>query len=366
MTGVATDTGLPSVPTAKGVRLNGAYLVAQDSGTPRTPDFTGAFSMGGLFRPTTIDGPTRLAQKTDNTDLTTEAGIIAWVTALYPRLARVGHAAGVTGVYRSVWEDADGAPVLNKWHSWGWRHDPAAPNPVSTDNPTAIPGRTSVFLNGVLKADRDTSAVTVPTTNAPLVVGAKPDGTVPYLGDISRFWIAEGVALPDSWFARAEQARMTGATALSNLLVSPTAVTVTAVLGSTTIQNAAVTVTQGLAGGNPAFTTSSSPQITVTGGLSAPTTLNLAVDPTGMTATTALTVTVTPAEPTQPAIVIPVTVAITSSVIVASPTSIALTAAAGAAVSNTVRLAVTQTVVGGLTGFTLSSPATWLQITQVP
>jgi len=368
MSGATTVGGLPSVANAKGVRLNGAYLTALDAlvGT-RPPTVTGAFSMGGLYRPLTLTGPQRLVTKVDNPDLTTEAGMVAWVTPTYARMARIGTATnGNTGAYRGVYDETTaGAPTVGSWHSWGWRYDPTATNPVTPENPTGAPGRSAFFQYGTLKAEADTRGITVPATIAALVIGAKSDGTSPFLGEVSRVWVAEGTALSDAWFARAETARVFGATALSAIRTTPQSLTVTAPVGSTTPVQASLQVTQAIPGGNPNFSLTLPTRITATGSLSAPTTLALSVSPTGLTADTNVNITITPADTTQAPFTVPVLIDMISSDLVVSPTSIALNAVAGASTSNTQRLTVTQQVAGGLTGFTISTPVPWLRISQV-
>jgi hypothetical protein len=353
------ENALPSVPDATGIRLSGAYLQG-----PTTVDFTGAFTVGGLWRPLTppVAGTTtqRLWQKVDDPDGVNEAGVITWLTTQFVRMARVAAAD-----YRSVWVDTGTEPQYGQWHQWAWRYDPTAPNP---DNPpgTATPsGRSAFFLDGQLMAERDTHEITVPATTAPFLVGAKADGTGAFLGELTRIWVIEGAAMADAWFGNLEQARLTGQTALSNLRASPTSVAVQTTSGSTTVINRSVVVTQNAENGNPAFTVSAPSAVTVTGGLIAPTTLNFAINPTGLTTDTTLTVTITPADTTQPAFTVPVVVDVVGSDMRALPETITLNAPAGAATSNTVRLTITQHIVGGPTDFTITSPADWLQITEV-
>jgi hypothetical protein len=236
---------------------------------------------------------------------------------------------------------------------------------VSPRNPTGAPGRTAFFLNGAPVIDRDTSAITVPVLSNPIVFAAKADGTLPFTGELTRLWVAEGVALPDSWWRRAEVARISGATTMSDLDASPRAFTVVTTVGGPSPIHRSVMITQNIAGANPAFTITPPDEITVTGSLVAPSLLDLSIDTSGMTADTVLAVRITPADLTQSPFDILVTVDMATSELEATPAAIELFAQAGATVSNTVRLTVSQNVEGGLTGFTIVSDATWLIVSQV-
>jgi hypothetical protein len=301
---------LPSVAGAKGVKLSGAYLVAQDtlSGT-RPPDLSSSFSMGGLFKPETLPVATsqqRLFQKADNPETDTETGIIAWLTTQFVRMARIGSIGGITGNYRSVWIDTGTEPVANTWYMWNWKYD-------------ASEGTSTFFVNGQKIIETPTSEPIVSQTAAQFVLGAAADGTLPFLGTISRFWIAEGIAQSDSWFQQLQTARVSGQTALSRITVNPTSLDISYTVGTTGIVQRSLQITQEEVDANPNFAVTSSSRIAVTGVTAAPATLSLSIDPSGLTTDTTLTVTITPADTTQPAFTVPVRVAVFTSNPLAPP-----------------------------------------------